>query len=215
MRKKENITRAEDVKMGVRARNGRVEYRTIEFNDTHKDWIQSMVTNGLSRAEIAESLGLSESGMRISLQNREDIQHILKNGALKTVKEATTALHKLAMGFVRYEKEYTVNLNKELIKSHIKRLIDLLGKEMIDEFLELLMSCSPEGVKNASGAVKVKEIEVPPNHNSAVKELEVHRGLIWDLETNRKKIPQVKIVVGLEGGTRKLKETTADYVVEN
>ena len=211
-----DVTRAEGVKTKPRQRNGRVEYRTIEFNDTHKEWIQSMIVNGKSRAEIAESLGLSESGLRISLANREDIQHILKNGALKTVKEATTSLHKLALGYVRYEKKYLVGLNDEKLEASSDLMVKMIQDKDWDSFRALLPTLTLTGQENASGVVEVKEIEVPPDRNAAVKELEVLNGLIWDLETNRKKIPAVKIVVGLEGGTRQSrKEVKPDYVVGN
>ncbi len=190
-------------------------YKLLDLNDTHRDWIQSLVMNGYTFEEIANALGLSKTGFQRSLANKTEIQHILKQGSEKAISNATMSLSKLADGFVRTEKEYVVGLDLDKLKTHAKRLIAMLEDGRFEEFRVLLPSLTMEGTKNAIGIVKIKEIEVPPDKNAAIKILEALKEDVWDLDAKHKKIPNVKIVVGLEGGNRKQKAIPADFTVES
>ncbi len=190
-------------------------YKLLDLNDTHKDWIQSLVMNGYTFEEIANALGLSKTGFQKSLTNKTEIQHILKQGSEKAISDATMSLSKLANGFTRYEREYVASLDKEKIKKDKEYLMGCLKRDKIDAFLEILMKCTAEGAKEFTGAVKVKEIEVGPDKNAAVKILEALKEDVWDMDAKHKRIPDVKIVVGLEGGVRKPKAIPADFTVES
>ncbi len=193
-------------------------YKLLDLNDTHRDWIQSLVMNGYTFEEIANALGLSKTGFQRSLANKTEIQHILKQGSEKAISNATMSLSKLADGFVRTEREYVVSIDKEKVKEHRKRLIALLEDQKIEDFLTVFMGLTLEGSKNVNGVVKVKEIEVPPDKNAAIKILEALKEDVWDLDAKHKKIPDVKITVGIEGEDAKRllkqKQIKPDYVVE-
>lgn len=185
-------------------------YKLLDLNDTHRDWIQSLVMNGYTFTEIAEALGLSKTGFQKSLANKTEIQHILKQGSEKAVSDVTLSLQKLAKGFIRTEKEYNVDIDRQKLLQSAVSMIEALKSRDIDKFLGLFTSCSSG---EAIGKIKVKEIEVAPDKNAAIRILEVLKEDTWDLDAKHKRIPNVKIVVGLEGGNKRGKEIPADFVL--
>jgi AraC-like DNA-binding protein len=195
-------------------------YKTIDLNDTHRDWIQSLVMNGYTFKEIAEALGLSETGFKKSLAHKVEIQHILKQGSEKAISDVTMSLQKLAKGFVRTEREYNVDLDRVKLTHAVNPMIDALKGRDLDKFLEIFMGCSNTSPENAVGKIKVREIEVAPDKNAAIKILEALKEDVWDLEGKRKKIPDKKIIVSLNGEDaqrllKRSKELKADFVVSN
>ncbi len=193
-------------------------YKTIDFDESHAKLIEVLVINGYSREDIAAVLGLSKTGFEKSLLGKKEIRDILHVAEKKLVGEATRSLKKLADGFVRYEREYVASLDKKEILKKRRMLQELLTKDDADGFLDALMTMTLDGSKNAL-TVKVKEIEVAPDKSAIIKILEALKEDTWDVEGRRKKIPQVKITVGLEGKeisqALKQKAIPADYTKES
>ena len=190
------------------------------YHFTEERWaaIEAAMTNGSDISEIAIGLGISKTRLEFVIKNTRGGQVRLQNARKRITNDAVANLKRLADGMTVVDREYTSSAgDRVLLKMYKDKLIKALEGEDYKKFMDILSSTATE----SGVSIKVKEREYPPNLAANQKLLEVLETDKWDMESRRKKIPQIRIDVRIDDKTiEKIiapygKRIKSDYVVEN
>ena len=184
--------------------------------------IEALIMNGMTENEIAQQFySVIPNTWKLNLGR--SVNHAARDrfrlAKEKAIGNSIENLRKLADGYTLTEKEFVVPFEFEKFEDNAKDIIELVKKKDWKGFTDLLLQMIP-GKSPEDATVKVKQKEIAPDLNANKTLLMVLSPEVWDMEAKHKKIPQVKIIVGVEGEKHKLregrpkKEIAPDYVVE-
>ena len=192
-------------------------FKAYDFTEYDAKFLEALIVNGMTEAEIAEkiySVGMSTWNINLSREANQWVKKRVKNAIESATADCYRNLKKLADGFTVTEREFTAPFKVGSLEEHRKRLILALQDKRDKDFEIMVAGLIAE---TGEDKVKVRVKEIAPDYRANQLILQAHGPETWDLEGNRKKIPQVKIVVGLEGVDAKKmlkqKEVKPDYVV--
>jgi hypothetical protein len=195
-------------------------FSKYEFTEIDVRLMEALILNGVTESEIAlEYYGVQPPSWKTNLArecNRWARTRIM-NAKDKAIADSIQSLKKLVEGYTLTEKEFVVPLNLGIIEEHRMRLMIALKDNRLEDFKTMILGLI---LTDGGEKVKVKQKEMAPDYRAIELMLKVQSGDIWDIESKRKKIPNIKIVVGIDGkdaGKLMLKEKhiEPDYVVES
>ena len=195
-------------------------FTKYEFTEIDVRLMEALILNGVEESTIADEyygVGIPVWKTNLGRECNRWARIRLRGARDKAIADATQSLKKLADGYTLTEKEFVVPLNIEVLEEHRQRLILALKDNRMEDFKVMLLGLI---LVEGGEKVKVKQKEMAPDYRAIELMLKVQSGEIWDIESKRKKIPNVKIIVGIEGKDAqkllgKQKEIAPDFVVES
>lgn len=193
-------------------------YKEIGFTEAEVSMAEALILNGYTEEQISEVFGVSKKSWENNLRYNPEVKKRLRTAVDKVLGDTVSNLKKLSDGFVITEKEFVAkfDLDYKKLELHKERLIRLLEMGDWKSFLNvLLVFIVPGEVDGAT--VKVRQKEMPPDLRANTLILQAHKGETWDVEAKKKRIPQTKIIVSLNGNKAKEIKTPqvkADYTIE-
>ena len=201
----------------TKLRNNDVKFQSYTFTEFDVKSMEGNILNGMNEEEIASKIyGVQPRGWKTNLGRSCNhwARARLRNAVEKAVGKTVNNLRKLADGFTIIKKEFTTPFKVGILDNHRRKLIAAL-EDKNDKDFELIIS--ELLVTTDENKVKIRIEEIPPDFKANQLILQAHNPEIWDLEGNRKRIPDVKIVVGIEGESAKnflkQKVVRADYEI--
>lgn len=178
--------------------------------------MEGNILNGMSEVEIADKIyGVGALAWKLNLGRAVNhwVREKLKSATEKALGSTVNNLRKIADGFTIMEKEFSSSPKGISLDGKRNGLIDLLKESKDEEFWRIILDLTDYEGENK---IKIRLKEVPPDFRANQLILQAHSPEVWDLEGNRKKIPDVKIIVGIEGETARKylkKPIKADFEV--